>query len=179
MRGPTRRSALHAAGLALLGSLTGCSTLPTEPSGTDDLDFERLDSVAVHVADDVDLSMPDEVETVNARHNADLLILADGTDVEVDQVIEWLDDENAIALLGDGAEATWLSWARSDAFEDAYANEGVSDAEPDPYLVVGARIGLHVTTYRRSWADGPRDRDVLRSLDEILVDIEEETPRSN
>jgi hypothetical protein len=31
-------------------------------------------------------------------------------------------------------------------------------------------------TYRRSWSDSPRNRDILRALDETLVAIENETP---
>jgi hypothetical protein len=42
--------------------------------------------------------------------------------------------------------------------------------------VICVKIGLYVETYRHSWADDPRDRDVLRALDESLVASEEATP---
>jgi hypothetical protein len=176
MRHCTRRTALRTGCLALLGSLAGCSALPTGTSGAEDLTFERLDVTAVYVAEGVELSVPAEVQTVSAAHNADLLVLPGDTGADADQVVEWFADDRTVALLGDRSEATWLSWARSDAFEDAFANEGFADSEPDPSLIVGARIGQYVRTYRHSWADGPRDRDVLRALDESLVDVEEETP---
>lgn len=109
-------------------------------------------------------------------HNADLLVLPDDTNADADQVVEWFADDRVLAILGDRSEATWLSWVRSDAFRDAFKNEGYGDSEPDPSLVVGAKIGLYVKTYRRSWSVGPRNRDVVRALDESLVAIANETP---
>lgn len=176
MRNYTRRSTLCASGIALLGSLAGCAALSTEPSDPEDLTFERLDTTAVYVDDGVDLSMPSEVETVDGRNNADLLLLPDDTTVDGEQAVEWFADDRVIALLGDSSEAKWLSWARSDAFRDTFKNEGYSDSEPDPSLLVGAKVGLYVTTYRRSWTGEPRDRDILRALDEVLVAVEKETP---
>lgn len=177
MRRCSRRRALQAAGIGLVGTLSGCSALPTGGSTAQDRSFDRLHLTAVYVDDDVDLSVPDEVETVSARNNADLLVLPGETDVGPGRVVEWLDADRVVALTGADAEATWLSWARSDAFADAFENGGFGDSEPDPSLVVGAAIGLHVTTYRYTWADGPRNRDVLRALDEALVDVAQETPR--
>lgn len=176
MRYCTRRGALRSGGIALLSSLAGCSAITTNAADPEDLTYERLDVTAVYVADDVELPMPSEVETVEATHNADLLLLPDETEADADQVVEWLSDDRVLAILGDSSEATWLSWARSDAFRDAFKNEGYGDSEPDPSLVVGAKIGLYVKTYRRSWSDGPRNRDVLRALDESLIAIEDETP---
>lgn len=176
MRQCSRRRALRAGGVALLGSFAGCSALQTDSADADDLSFERLHVTAVYVADGVELSTPGVVETVDNPHNADLLVLPDDTDADAEQVVEWLADDRVLALLGDESEATWLSWARSDAFSDAFENEGYSDSEPDPSLLIGSKIGLYVKTYRRSWADGPRNRDVLRALDETLAAIETETP---
>lgn len=176
MRQISRRRALHAGSVALFGSLAGCSSTPTDESEPQDLTFDRLDVTAVYVADEVDLSMPEGVETVAATDDADLLVLADETDVDAEQAVEWLTADRVLSLVGDSSEATWLSWARSDAFEDAFENRGYSDSEPDPSLLTGAKIGNYVKTYRRSWSSGPRDRDVLRALDESLVAIEQETP---
>lgn len=176
MRQFTRRRVLRVGGAALFGSLAGCSSTPMDESDPQDLTFDRLDVTAVYVADEVDLSMPEEIETVTATNNADLLVLPDETDVDADQAAGWLAADRVLALLGDSSEATWLSWARSESFEDAFENRGYSDSEPDPSLLIGAQIGSYVKTYRRSWSDGPRDRDILRALDETLVAIEQETP---
>jgi len=78
--------------------------------------------------------------------------------------------------LGDDAEPTWLDWEASDAFDDAFDNRGAADSDPDPDLLVGVTFESRTATYRRSWADGPRDRDLVRALDEILVEIAERTP---
>lgn len=176
MRRWTRRSILQAIGIALLGSLAGCSALLSDSSRSEEPTYKRLDATAVYVADSVELSMPPEVETVDATHNADLLVLPGDTTTDAEQAVEWLAADRVVALLGDEAEATWFSWAGSDAFRDAFENEGYGGAQPDPPLVVGAKIGLYVETYRHSWDDDPSDREVLKALDKSLVAIEKETP---
>lgn len=171
----TRRRALLAGGAALAVGLAGCTVL-TDDRTPADQSFERLHLTAVYVHEDVDLAVPDDVPTVRAMTNADLLVLPGDSDADAEQVVEWLADERVLALLGDAAEGTWLAWARSEAFDEHFERRGSSDAEPDPDLLVAAAVGLDVPTYRHSWSDGPRDRDVLRALDEILIDLEQRTP---
>ena len=172
----TRRDALRTGSILLFSSLAGCSALTDDGAGSEDRTYERLAVTAVYVADGVDVSVPPEISTVDSANNADLLLLPGETTADADQIVEWFADERVVATLGDSSEATWLSWARSDAFRDAFKNEGFSESKPDPSLVVGAKIGLYVSTYRRSWSDGRRNRDILRALDETLVAIENETP---
>jgi hypothetical protein len=166
----------------LAGALAGCAALSDgldeeEPPGDDGPDeYRRLDTVGVHVAEGVDLSVPDEVETVSAPTDADVVVLPDETGVAADQAADWLADDRVLALLGADAEATWLGWARSDPFRDAL-DGGFADAEPDPQLLVGGAVGAHVRTYRHTWADGPDDDDVLEALDENLADLARRTPR--
>lgn len=168
----TRRRALGGAA-ALLGALAGCSALPDERD--DDPSYDRLARTATYVSPEADLALPDELPRVDTTHNADLLVLPGDTAHGPDQAADWLAADRVVALLGDGAERRWLDWAHSDAF-DAFGNGGYGDAEPDPTLVVAALVGTIVHTYRHSWADPPRDRDVLRALDEDLGDAAEETP---
>ncbi|RDZ48203.1 hypothetical protein C5B86_03885 [Haloferax sp. Atlit-19N] len=172
----TRRNALRACGIAALSSLAGCSALPPDDSNAEQPSYERLDVTPVYVADGVDLSMPAAIETVSAPHNADLLVLPDETDTDATQAVEWLTDDRVLALLGETAETTWLSWARSDAFRDVFDTQGYSESEPSPTLVVGAKVGVNTTTSRYSWGDEPSHRDVLRAPDESLVAIEQRTP---
>lgn len=161
---------------AMTAMVAGCSALQTDEPA-EDQQYTALLTTAVYVADDAELSIPEEIQTVNAANNADLIVVPDDTDVDAEQAVEWLADGRAIAVLGDGSEATWLAWAQSDPFADAFDQNGLSDSEPDPYLLVAAADGLKVPTYRRSWGDGPRDRDVLHALDEILADVD--TPTSD
>ena len=84
--------------------------------------------------------------------------------------------DRAIALLGKDAEPTWLDWEASDAFHEAFENRGAADSSPDPDLLVGVTFENRTSTYGRTWADGPRERDLVRALDEIVVDIEARTP---
>ncbi|RDZ63860.1 hypothetical protein C5B90_12135 [Haloferax sp. Atlit-12N] len=172
----TRRNALRACGIAALSSLAGCSALPPDDSNAEQPSYERLDVTPVYIADGVDLSTPADIETVSAPHNADLLVLPDETDTDATQAVEWLIDDRVLALLGEKAETTWLSWVRSDAFNDVFDTQGYSESEPAPSLVVGAKVGLRTTTSRYSWGDKPANRDVLRALDESLVAIENRTP---
>ncbi|MFB6296475.1 MAG: hypothetical protein ABEH66_06525 [Halobacteriales archaeon] len=145
--------------------------------GIPDRSYDRLQRTAVYLEDSVELSLPDEVETVSARSNADLLVLPGDTEVDAEQAVGWLADERVLALVGDASESTWLTWARSDVYADAFENEGYADGDPGPQLLMAATIGPQVRTYRRTWADGPPNRDLLRGLDETLVDIEAETSR--
>ncbi|ELZ84595.1 hypothetical protein C453_11291 [Haloferax elongans ATCC BAA-1513] len=168
----TRRSTLRACGIAALSSLAGCSTLSRGGSDTELPSYERLDVTPVYVADGADLTTPTEIETVTATSNADLLVLPDDTDTDAEQAVEWLIEDRVIALLGERAETTWLSWAQSDAFTDVFGAEGHADSEPDPSLVVSAKIDLRTTTSRYSWGSEPSNRDVLNALDESLVAIE-------
>ncbi|WP_042664573.1 hypothetical protein [Haloferax sp. ATB1] len=172
----TRRNALRACGIAALSSFAGCSALPPDDSDTEKPTYERLDVTPVYVAEEVDLAMPATIETVNAPHNADLLVLPADTTTDAEQAVEWLTDDRVLALLGETAETTWLSWVRSDAFRDAFDTQGYSESEPSPTLVVGAKVGLNTTTSRYSWGDEPSHRDVLQALDESLVAIEKRTP---
>lgn len=172
---PTRRQALAGGLAALAGAAAGCSALRSDDS-PDDPSYERLPLTAVYVDDGVDLAMPEAVQTVGATTNADLLLLPDDVDVGAEQAVEWLADERAVALLGEDAEAKWFEWVRSEAYDDTFGRQGGADSEPDPFLLVAAAVGTRVTTYRRSWGDDPRDRDLLRALDETLVDIEDRTP---
>lgn len=172
-----RRRLLAATGSALTAAIAGCSNLPSSGDSTpEDLQFEALHQTPTYVADDVDVSLPDEIPTVSATTNADLLLLTDDPDADVEQAVDWLADERVLALVGDDAERTWIEWARSDAYTDTFENEGYGDSEPDPDLLVAAAIDLQVTRYNRTWSDGPREQDVLRALDETLVDIEQQTP---
>ncbi|MGB9956448.1 hypothetical protein ACOZ4B_08675 [Haloferax prahovense] len=172
----TRRTALRACGIAALSSLAGCSALQTDDSNAEQPSYEQLDVTPVYVAEEVDLSMPAAIETVNAPHNAALLVLPDNTTTDATQAVEWLTDDRVLALLGQNAEATWLSWVQSDAFRDVFDTQGYSESEPSPTLVVGAKVGLNTTTSRYSWADAPANRDVLEALDDSLVAIEKRTP---
>ncbi|REA03911.1 hypothetical protein DEQ92_12325 [Haloferax sp. Atlit-6N] len=130
----------------------------------------------VYVADGLDLSMPPDIETVSEPYNADLLVLPDDTNTNATQAVEWLTDDRVLALLGENAETTWLSWVRSDAFNDVFNTQGYSESDPDPSLVVAAKVGLTTTTSRYSWGSEPSTRDVLDALDDSLVAIEKRTP---
>lgn len=171
----TGRRTLLGVGSGLLGLLAGCATLPggRQP---EEQSFSRFHLTAVYIAESVDLSLPEEVSTVGTADNADLVVLPDVPSVDAQQAVDWLAQGRVLALIGLDAEATWLGWAQSDPFKDAFAQGGYADGEPDPYLLVAAEIGPNVPTYRHSWGDTPRDRDLLRSLDRDLVDIEERTP---
>lgn len=172
---PSRRRVLAGVGAAAVGAVAGCGGIAhNEPP---DADYAVLTHTPTYVADDVDLSVPEAVPTVSATTNADLLVLPGDTDVGAEQAVEWLAADRVVALLGEAAERTWIEWAESEAYGDAFDDRGLADADPDPQLLVGAAVGLHVRTYRHTWGNGPDDRDVLAALDEDLADIEASTPQ--
>lgn len=179
-----RQNALHrrrfvaAAATTLTAAVAGCSTLPGTGDTTEELTFDELHQTPTYVADGVDLTLPDEVPTVSEPGDADLLLLPGDTDVDPEQAAEWLTEDRKIGLLGEAAEPTWIDWEESDAFEETFDNQGIGDSEPDPQLLVGVTFDNRTSTYGRTWADGPRERDLIRALDEIMVDIAERTPAS-
>ncbi|GAB7012204.1 hypothetical protein [Halolamina salina] len=171
-----RRRALAAISATVTAAVAGCSNLPGTDDTTEELTFDELHQTPTYVADGVDLTLHEEVPTVSATNNADLLLLPGDTDVAAEQAADWLAADRAIALLGDDAEPTWLDWEASDAFDDTFENRGAADSDPDPDLLVGVTFENRTATYNRTWADGPRDRDLIRALDEILVEIAARTP---
>lgn len=171
----TRRRTVLGAGSGLVGLLAGCTSL-TRDAESSDPSYDELQRTAVYVDDGVDLTMPDEVPTVRATENADLLVLPGDPAIGAAQAVDWLAADRVLALLGMDAEATWLEWAQSEPFAETFDPGGYADGEPDPLLLVATRIGLNVPTYRHSWGDRPQDRDLLRALDEDLAAIASRTP---
>ena len=173
-----RRKVIYAAGSGLVGAFAGCSSLQTdsESSNTEEQTFKRLDRTAVYVADGIEFTIPPEVETVSRPQDAELLVLPADTNADTRQAVEWLTDDRTLALWGDNAEATWLTWMKSREFANAFENEGYVDSEGDPQLVVGGAVGQWVVPYRYQWGSEPSDRDVFRTLDGSLVDLQNETP---
>lgn len=168
----SRRGLLCAVSPLMLTGLSGCSFLSgNSPSSEATPEYERLRNTATYVGDDVDLRLPDAVPRVEASTNADLIVIQGTPDVSVETAVSWLADDRVLALLGDRAEETWLEWARSEEFRSAFDTGGVGDADPDPQLLVGATIGVRVTTYRKTWGDQPSNSDIAAALDETMDDI--------
>jgi hypothetical protein len=166
----SRRRVLAGLGAAASGFLAGCGSTSDEGTPATPT-FERLDVTSVHVADDLALSVPAAVPTVGSRANAELLVLPGDAAVGAAGVADWLADGKVLGLLGPAAEATWLDWADSEAVAEHFDTEGVSDANPDPQLLVAAAVDRSLPTYRTTWGDEPTDRDVLVALDDALVDV--------
>lgn len=174
---PLHRRRLLAGAATLTAAVAGCSGVPATDDTPEALQFEELHQTPTCAAEAVDLALPDEVPTESDPDDAELLLVPGDTNVDAQQTADWLAADRAIALLGDDAEPTWIDWKRSDAFAEAFENEAVADNDPDPQLLVGVAVESRTATYNRTWADGPRERDLLRALDEILVDVVERTPR--
>lgn len=171
----TRRRTLLAASSGVIASLAGCAAL-TNDGTEEELSFDQLQRTTVYVDEAVELAMPADVPTASTTENADLLVLPGDPAIVAQQAVNWLAEERILALVGSASEATWLDWAQSDPFTETFGPGGYADGEPDPLLLVAAKIGETVPTYRHSWGDTPRDRDLLRALDEDLADIANRTP---
>ncbi|MEF8806528.1 hypothetical protein [Natronomonas sp.] len=168
-----RRRLLRAASTTPFVALAGCSFLPERTSQTTESpDYEQLRNTAVYVGDDVGLRLPESVPRVSAPTNADLLVVHGNPEVSVETAVSWLADDRAVALLGDRAQDTWLDWARSEEFEDTFDTQGVGEAEPAPQLLVGATVGVRVTTYRKTWENQPNNDEIVAALDETMSDLE-------
>ena len=167
----TRRRAMATLGAAIVGALAGC--VGFIENGESSEEYERLQERPVYFAANVDLSVPDEVWTVDAPTDADLVVLPDTPDTEVSQGVEWIKQGRAIALLGDDAQNTWLSWIQSDVYVETFGREDFGVGEPEPNVLVAWDAGSVVTTSRSTIDSGLTDRTVLSTLDEALGDIPE------
>lgn len=170
-----RRRLLAGAGAALLGAAAGCSSLggasePEEP------DIDRLTELAVYRADGVELTFPEGVSTVDAPEDAYVVVLPGDTDVGPETAADWFTSGRVIALIGDGAEPTYLDWRRSDTFDATFDNEGVGDASPDPQLLAANSVDNFLYRYGRTWGNEPSETDLLKGLDEVLIEMESQTP---
>lgn len=163
----TRRRVLGCAGAALIGALAGCetlsadeSTIPTQP------DYDQLEAISVYVAHGLDVTVPERIPIVDDTAAADLLLLP--ADTGAAQAIEWLDSGRVVALLGDGAQETWLHWIQSEAYEDAFGRRGYAESDPAPDLLVLVPSDTGVTGHNYTWASGYDDRDVLEGVEDAL-----------
>ena len=165
----TRRGVLATSGTAVVVALAGCSALSGE--GTPE-EYENLQQRPVYFDEDIQLSIPETVQSVDAPGDADLIVIPDTPDIEVSQAVEWLQQKRVIALLGGEAQSTWLSWVQSDAYEEAFDPQGIAEGDPEPQLLIAWDTGSLVTTQQYSWGSGPSDSDVLSGLNETLGEID-------
>lgn len=164
----TRRTFLAGTGTTLLAGLPGC-TNPSRPTETQSPDFVLLDVTATYIHDDLDLDADDELPLVSTPTNADLIILPANTDTATERAIEWLTTPRSIALLGDTAQDTWLTWSTSEEYRDTFGGAGSATANPAPQLIVAIPDNLDVHTYRYSWAQKPTDTQVLEAIEEAMI----------
>ena len=169
-----RRRLLLVGGVSTVGTvLAGCSGL--DGSTTQEQPLGTLDRETIYVDDGVPLSVPDSVSTVTEPTDAGLVVLSGDTDRSPTQTAEWISDGSSVALLGDGCGETWNSWVTTGAFATNFDAMDAEWGQPGADLVVGTAIGLNLVTYGRTWEESPSDREVLRELESIAVDIEERT----
>lgn len=177
MENPTRRRLLQTAGALSTVSLAGCAALlDSSQTATSTPEYEQLPLTAVYTADDVGIRLPESVPRVDAPTNADLVVVHGNPEVEAEQAVNWLADERAVALLGDRAQETWLDWARSEAYRETFRSGELAAGDPAPHLLVAAASDTNVSTYRYSWGDQPSNGDIVRALDDAMVEIANETP---
>ncbi|MEF8801928.1 MAG: hypothetical protein V5A38_12255 [Halolamina sp.] len=177
MENSTRRRLLQTAGALPAVSLTGCAAPFEWPqTATSTPAYEQLPQTAVYTADDVGIRLPESVQRVAAPTNADLIVLHGNPAVEAEQAVTWLAEERAVALLGDRAQETWLDWARSEAYRETFGSGELAAGDPPPHLLVAAASGSDMSTYRYSWSDQPSNGDIVRTLDDAMVEIANGTP---
>lgn len=177
MKNPTRRRLLQTAGALSTVSLAGCTAMvDSSRTATSTPEYEHLPQTAVYTDDDVGIRLPESVPRVDAPTNADLVVLHGNPEEEAEQAVDWLAGDRAVALLGDRAQETWLEWAESEAYEETFESNGRAAADPAPHLLVAAASDTDVSTYRYSWGDQPSNGDVVRALDDAMVEMATETP---
>jgi len=165
----TRRRILGCVGAALTAAVAGCETLSDDESTTPtEPEYDHLKANSVYVADGVDVTVPERIPTVDDTTEADLLLIPADTTVDVAEAIQWLATGRVVALLGDGAQETWLDWIQSEAYEDAFGRRGYAESDPAPDLLVLVPGETGVTGHNYTWASGYDDRDVLEGVEDAL-----------
>lgn len=173
----TRRGLLQRASALSILVLAGCSALADRsPSPTLSPEYDQFRRTPTYVSGDVGLRLPEEVPRVESPTNADLVVLHGNPAVDAEEVVTWLADERLVALLGDRAQQTWLTWTQSEAYRDAFGTQARSKSDPSPHLLVAAAIDTAVTTNRFSWPDLPSNSELVQSIEEALDDFATWTP---
>lgn len=173
----TRRGLLQRTSTLSILAFAGCSALSnSSPSTTPTPEHAQLRRTPTYISDDVGLRLPDAVPRVEAPTNADLVVLHGNPAVDAEQAVTWLADERVLALLGDSAQRTWLTWTRSEDYRDTFGEQARSESDPAPHLLVAAAIETAVTTDRFSWSDLPNNSELVQSLNEALDDLATWTP---
>jgi hypothetical protein len=117
----TRRRVLGLAGAVWTTTLAGCETLTDDESQpTTEPVYDHLEDRSMYVAADVDLEVPPSIPTVDVRGEADLFLLPAEPHVSAATAIDWLDEGLVVALVGDGAQETWIDWQQTEAYGDAF-----------------------------------------------------------
>jgi hypothetical protein len=165
----TRRRVLGLAGAVWTTTLAGCETLTDDESPpTTEPVYDHLEDRSMYVAADVDLEVPPSVPTVDVRGEADLFLLPAEPHVSAATAIDWLDEGLVVALVGDGAQETWIDWQQTEASGDAFGGAGYAESEPPPDLLALVPDRDGVTGHNYTWASGYDDSDVLEGLNEAL-----------
>lgn len=167
-----RRYVLTALGTALTGTLAGCSELSSE-------EYENLQEHPVYIDLNVELSIPDTMQIVDAPKDANLIVIPDTHDIAAPQAVEWLKQKRVIALLGGEAWSTWLSWVETDAYEETFEHpDMVGERLPDSRLVITWPTPAAALTAQYRLESEPSDSDILTALDNTIEDIRPRTTES-
>lgn len=164
----TRRRFLAGASASFALALAGCGRDADQDATPTPIEYDHLGQRTLYPADGLGLTVPENLETTQTRDGATLFLLPGTTDVAATQAVEWLDSQRVVALLGDGAEGTWLDWARSDAYAETFGRGGVADPDPDPDLVVLRWNGQGVSPHHYTWGNPYDDADVFEAIEDAL-----------
>lgn len=166
----TRRHALRASEGVLLGAVAGCTELVGSDSRSDE--YHQLQELPIYLESDVDLAVPDDVQTVAEPEEADLIVLPDTPEIEASQAVDWLEHQRVLALVGEESQPTYLSWRRSDVYVEAFDPSGMGEGDPPPKLLLCWHADSMVHTSQHSWGYEPTDSDYLDGIDKTLERID-------
>jgi hypothetical protein len=173
----SRRSLLQTTAILPIVTLAGCSAFSeSTPAPTQTPQYEQLSTTPLYRSDDIGLRVPDQIPTAEAPSNADLIVLHGAPAATVDQLVTWLTDQRAVALLGDSAQSTWKEWTRSETYRTAFETAGWSESNPEPHLIVATAAETDVTTNRYSWDGLPSNDEILAALADAMAERTTPTP---
>jgi hypothetical protein len=173
--------------VAAAGGLAGCGGVLAEDD-TPTPEPDHLRERQLFVADALELSVPDPIDTVDTPDEVDVVVLPATTDRTAETAVGWIEGGMRIVLVGSHSQSTWLAWQDSEAYAAAYPDHrgraescsssssgsgggggsDESDCEPPELLVGWEPAEGPPTTYRKTWGgtDDPSDEQIVAGIED-------------
>ena len=167
-------SSLSMSGLA--GCVSGLNSASDDSSNKGDSEYDQLQQQVLYVGEDIELQLPDAVQSVSSPDDADFIVLSAATETTAEQVVHWLKDRHGVAVFGTSEEVsgTWDVWAESDAYEEIAGSMRDGGPPSSDVAMLQSRWygGSIVSKYVSTWDHNPDNDEIIEKIDRTLREME-------